>query len=138
SQSGWQKDQKIWARIVAPGYVAQPVTPEILTGPADLKKLVVRMKKGAKLNGVVLDYQKKPVEGANIYLVTTGVSLENGAPDPISGRSFSGTSAKTDREGKYSIAGVDPSAGQRLAIWGKDMPGLVMPLEQAMKMPTIT
>src|SRR5438128_493455 len=44
SQSGWQKDQKIWARIVAPGYVAQPVTPEILTVPALVLPLEDAMK----------------------------------------------------------------------------------------------
>src|SRR5438552_12896708 len=96
SQDGWQAGQKVWARIIAPGYVAQPITPQPLVVPTEAKNLVVRMKKGAKLNGVVLDYQSKPVAGANVYLVTTGLNLEDGAPDVVSGRSFSGTSTTTD------------------------------------------
>src|SRR5438477_9683827 len=34
-QDGWQQGQKVWARIIAPGYVAQPVTPQPLVVPTE-------------------------------------------------------------------------------------------------------
>ena len=62
-------NQKAWARIVAGGYVTQTVSPEPVTGSADIHDLTVRMKRGGEMTGVVLDHAGQPATGAKVILV---------------------------------------------------------------------
>jgi hypothetical protein len=64
------------ARILADGYVPQPVITAV--PPADKDEIVVtsRLKRGRLVRGVVLDHAGKPVKGAAVFAIgPTGVNL---------------------------------------------------------------
>jgi hypothetical protein len=113
-QSGLGEGKKIWARIVAPGYSPQPVMAEPVVGPLELKNLVVRLTKGGAITGTIVDHRGKAVNGARVYLVSTGLELQDGAA-----QGFTGSTATSDPEGRFTINGYDDSGTQRLAIWSQ-------------------
>lgn len=116
---------KAWARILAPGYLPQPVTPEPVVAPARRENLVVRMKRGGELRGVVLDHAGKPVAGARVYVAgTQRLDLVDGEPGGMhgvsrSGWTFKGGSATTDADGRFAVPGGD-GTGEKLVVAASD------------------
>jgi hypothetical protein len=93
------------ARIVADGYVPQPV----ITEAPDREKIekVIRMKKGRAIRGRVLDHLGKPVQGASVIAARPhGMTLAGGAAV----NSFDGApdetvrAVKTDAEGRFELS----------------------------------
>ena len=79
---------KVMARILAAGYTPYPLTPDPalspLSAPLRMTNLVVRMRKGGDLHGIVLDYHGNPVPGVRVYLAETNFYLRDGAPAGLS------------------------------------------------------
>jgi hypothetical protein len=111
---GWRE------RIVASGYVSQPILTEPpKDGKTKITKLVIRMKRGARLSGHVLDFKGNPVSDAGVYVVgsrsinlTGGKAVDavgEGAEDRLAIR------AATDAAGAFNVTGIGDDA-QRLAI----------------------
>jgi hypothetical protein len=101
----WPTGQKVWVRIIADGYVAQPVTPEPLTSPSTATGLIVRLTRGNTVTARVLNHKGEPVEKASAFLVgTRQLELVDGKPDERfpSG----GTRASTDKEGRFTLTGA--------------------------------
>jgi hypothetical protein len=107
-EGGWfglqtRKSGRIWARVLATGYVPQTVTPEPVDSPTSLEDLVVRLKRGGELRGFVYDYLGQPVAGAWVYLAgTKGFELVDGNPPSW----FKGSAATTDATGQFVLDGV--------------------------------
>ena len=84
------------ARILADGYIPQPV---IASAPPDDKddiEVVIRLKRGPKVRGVVLDHAGKPLKDAAVYAIgPTGVNLAGGQArdDEAQGRGPTRTAA---------------------------------------------
>ena len=70
--AGYATGAKVWVRVLAAGYLPQPVTPEPVTVPAEITNLVVRLNRGGTLQGIVLDHAGKPVAGAHVLLAGKG------------------------------------------------------------------
>ncbi len=101
------------ARILADGYIPQPVQSE--APPAGKEKIekVIRLKKGRTVRGRVLDHVGKAVKDASVFAVrSTGMTLAGG----LAVNSFDGEpdrtvrGAKTDSEGRFELA-VSVAAG---------------------------
>jgi hypothetical protein len=111
TQRNWETERKVWLRVVAGGYLPEPVTPKPVVWPARLTNLVVRLKRGGELHGIVLDHTGKPVAGANVFL--TGVaplSLTDGKDGH-----FKGSTAATDAEGRFALRGAG-TPGERVVV----------------------
>jgi hypothetical protein len=93
---------KVWLRVLAAGYLPQPVTPEPVTAPAEITNLVVRLDRGGTLQGIVLDHAGQPVAGAHVFFAGNQLlQLTDGKAE-----GFSGSTATTDAEGRFSLGGV--------------------------------
>jgi hypothetical protein len=107
----FQQGARVWLRVLAPGYLPQPVTPEPLVAPVQITNLVVRLNRGAALHGVVSNAAGDPVAGAKIFLVgTQSLRLEEGFE-----QMFKGTTAVTDAGGRFVLSGVG-TPSQRVAV----------------------
>jgi hypothetical protein len=103
------------ARILADGYVPQPVLSEAPPPGKDRIETVIRLKKGRTIRGRVLDYLGKPVKDASLFAVRpNGITLAGGKAvhsfDGEEDRTVRG--AKTDSEGRFELA-VSVAAGER-------------------------
>jgi hypothetical protein len=103
------------ARILADGYVPQPVLSEAPPAGKDRIETVIRLKKGRIIRGRVLDHLRKPVKDASIFAARpNGLTLAGGRAvnsfDGEADRTVRG--AKTDSEGRFELA-VSVAAGQR-------------------------
>jgi hypothetical protein len=123
--------QKIWARIIADGYEPTAITPEPIIAPAEAGRLVVRLRRGTAVAGVVLDHLGRPVQGATVYLAgRTPLNLENHRPY----RPFYDTKSLTDPNGRFSLNGVTfveehlIIVSDSIQVWKSPLP---MPGEQA-------
>ncbi len=58
-----------WSRVIAPGYLPEPLTEKPYDGKPGSMKVVVKLRRGWKVGGRVLDSFKKPVAGASVFLV---------------------------------------------------------------------
>jgi hypothetical protein len=68
------------ARILADGYVPQPVLSEAPPAGKDRIETVIRLKKGRTIRGRVLDFLGKPVRDASVFAVRpNGMTLAGGA-----------------------------------------------------------
>lgn len=87
------------ARILADGYIPQPV---ITSAPPDDKdeiEVVIRLRPGPKVKGVVLDHTGKPVKDAAVFAIgPTGLNLAGGQ---AVGSEAQG--ARTDSQGKFEL-----------------------------------
>ena len=95
------------ARILADGYVPQPVLTEAPPAGKDRIETVIRLKKGRTVRGRVLDYLGKPVKDASVFAVrSNGMTLAGGRAvnsfDGEEDRTVRG--AKTDSEGRFELA----------------------------------
>jgi hypothetical protein len=102
------------ARILADGYVPQPVLSEAPPAGKDRIETVIRLKKGRIIRGRVFDYLGKPVKDASVFAVrSNGMTLAGGrAVDSFDGEE-DGTArgAKTDLEGRFELA-LSVAAGE--------------------------
>ncbi|NQU20499.1 MAG: HEAT repeat domain-containing protein [Candidatus Nealsonbacteria bacterium] len=112
------------ARIVAPGYLAQPVLTEPPLPGQDSIEVVVRLKRGDKIRGRVRDHTGKPVANAGVYLAGRGViRLAEGPHDKLQS-----PTVRTDAEGRFEIdgRGEDSKAifvtAPSLYVWRADLP----------------
>ncbi len=102
------------ARILADGYVPQPVLSEAPPAGQVRIETVIRLKKGRTVRGRVLDHLGKPVKGASVFAVRPiGMTLAGGRAvnsfDGEEDRTVRG--AKTDSEGCFELA-LSVPAGQ--------------------------
>lgn len=95
------------ARILADGYIPQPVVTEAPPAGKDRIEKVIRLKKGRTVRGRVLDHLGKPVEGASVFaLRPIPMTLAGGKAV----NSFDGEEdktvrgAKTDARGRFELA----------------------------------
>lgn len=99
------------ARILADGYVPQPVV--TAAPPADKDEIVVtiRLKRGPKVRGIVLDHAGKPVKDAAVFAVgPTGVNLAAGHARSILGfNDDEAKPARTGADGRFEL----PSGGAK-------------------------
>ncbi len=123
------KKWKTWARVVADGYLPQPVTAEPLVSPFRVAHLTVRLKRGGELRGILRDHAGRAAAGARVLLATEqNLNLEDGNPNST----FRGSSAITDAEGRFALRGVGRGkqkivvvSADGLPVWiaGKTEPG---------------
>ncbi len=112
------------ARIVAAGYLPQPLLTEPPSPGQDVIDVVIRLKRGDAIRGRVLDHTGKPVAKAGVYLAGRGViGLAEGPWDELQG-----PSVHTDAEGRFEIGGrgEDSKAifvtAPSLYVWRADLP----------------
>ena len=96
-----------WTRILADGYVPQPVLSEAPPAGKDRIETVIRLKKGRTVRGRVLDHLGKPVKNASLFAGRpNGMTLAGGRAvnsfDGEEDRTVRG--AKTDSEGRFELA----------------------------------
>jgi hypothetical protein len=121
------------ARILADGYVPQPVLSEAPPAGRVRIETVIRLKKGRTVRGRVLDHLGKPVKDASVFAVrSNGMTLAGGRAvnsfDGEEDRTVRG--ARTDSEGRFELAlsvaaGEGPPAGDPPASAGAT-PGLAI------------
>ncbi|MCX5670385.1 MAG: TIGR03067 domain-containing protein, partial [Planctomycetota bacterium] len=101
------------ARILASGYVSQPILTELpKDGGTAITGLVIRLKRGRQVSGHVLDHAGKPVKDAGVYVVlpslgniTGGKARDHdGAEDKKAGR------VATDADGAFTVTGIGEDA----------------------------
>ena len=97
------KRGKAWARVVADGYLPKPVTKEPFESPVRVTDLLVRLKRGGELRGIVRDHAGRVVAGARVFLGSgQRLGLTNGRPQV----GFGGSAAITYAEGHFALRGV--------------------------------
>jgi hypothetical protein len=104
-------------RILADGYVPQPVLSEAPPAGKDRFETVIRLKKGRTVRGRVLDYLGKPVKDASVFAVrSNGMTLAGGrAVNSFDGEEDRTVRAvKTDSEGRFELA-TSVAPGQKRA-----------------------
>jgi hypothetical protein len=102
------------ARILADGYVPQPVLSEAPPAGKDKIEKVIRLKKGRTVRGRVLDHLGKPVKDASVFAARPdGMTLAQGrAVNSFDGeQDRTARGAKTDSEGRFEMA-VSVAPGQ--------------------------
>jgi hypothetical protein len=96
---------KVWARLIAAGYQPFPFTPNPalspLSAPLRMTNIMVRMKTGGDLHGVVVDHDGHPLSDLRVYLVGPYFSLRDGVPGSLS----KGGTAITDSVGRFTLPG---------------------------------
>jgi Leucine-rich repeat (LRR) protein len=96
---------KVWARLIAAGYQPFPFTPNPalspLSAPLRMTNIMVRMKTGGDLRGVVVDHDGHPLPDLRVYLVGPYFSLRDGVPGSLS----KGGTAITDSAGRFTLPG---------------------------------
>jgi len=116
---------KTWVRVVANGYLPEPITPKPFTPPLVRDGLVVRLKRGATLGGRVGDHEGRPVADADVYLLGQQLlDLQDGRTE-----AFRGTVTQTDQDGRFALrgAGAGPVklavSSKRLHVWLAEVAG---------------
>ena len=115
---GWTR------RIVAAGYLPQPVLTQPPAPGQDRMNVVIRLKRGGTIRGRVLDHTSQPVAKAGVYLAGRGVI---GLAEGPWGE-FQKAAVHTDAEGRFEISGrgKDSKAifvtGLSLLVWRADLP----------------
>jgi hypothetical protein len=111
--AGWR------ARIIASGYVSQPILAELpKDGSTKVADLVVRMKRGRQVSGHVFDHAGKPVKDAGVYVVgNAGINLAGGRAIELGegGEDKKAIRVATDADGAFTVTGVGDDA-DRIAI----------------------
>ncbi|HSH93720.1 MAG TPA: carboxypeptidase-like regulatory domain-containing protein [Roseimicrobium sp.] len=102
---GWR------SRIVANGYVGEPI---LLKLPDESKQtfenVVIRLKRGRRVTGHVLDHTGKPVSDAGVFVVgNPSINLTGGKSMELAGEFHEDTKAvrfATDANGAFTVTGV--------------------------------
>jgi beta-lactamase regulating signal transducer with metallopeptidase domain/uncharacterized GH25 family protein len=117
-------------RILAAGYLPEPITPAPLKGPAETKGLVVRLKKGADLHGRVLDYAGKPVAGAMVISVgEQALEIADGRIGKQTENLYQGSRTTTDADGRFVLGGCSRT-GSRIVVAGPMLNAWLVPADQ--------
>ena len=97
------------ARILADGYIPQPVIASAPPADKDEIEVVIRLKRGPKVRGVVLDHAGKPITGAAVFAVPPrGLNLWGGQAWSRAPDGFKDDSARpvlTDEQGRQLESG---------------------------------
>ncbi len=105
-QTGWREGKKLWVRVLADGYLPQPVTPEPLVSPGSAKNLEVRLKRGREIRGQVVDHTHSPVVGATLFLGGyQHLTLVDGQAEY-----FYCSKTTTDEDGSFVLSGSGEEA----------------------------
>jgi beta-lactamase regulating signal transducer with metallopeptidase domain len=87
------------ARILADGYIPQPVITSAPPADKDEIEVTVRLKRGPKVRGIVLDHAGKPVKDAAVFAVgPTGLNLSAGQSTDNESQPV-----RTDAEGRFEL-----------------------------------
>jgi beta-lactamase regulating signal transducer with metallopeptidase domain len=111
------------SRVVADGYVPEPVY--MRAPPADKREIevLIRLKRGRTVKGVVLDHADKPLKEAAVFVIgPSGLNVAAGAAE-----SSEAVAVKTDEEGRFEIpaGGAEFLAVSHAAFdaWAAEIPG---------------
>jgi hypothetical protein len=108
--------QRMW-RILAPGHVPQILSEQSVPDISSAAGLLIRLKSGKALHGVVVDDNGQPVAGAQVMLpIGQRLSLVDGKPQY--GR-FQGSSTTTDAAGRFVLRG-EGDVSQRVIVYSPD------------------
>jgi len=113
---GWSAGGR--ARILASGYVSQPILTELpKDGGTAITGLVIRLKRGRQVSGHVLDHAGKPVKDAGVYVFLPSISNVTGgkARDHGDAENKNAIRFSTDADGAFTVTGIGEDA-QRIAI----------------------
>jgi hypothetical protein len=106
------------ARILADGYIPQPVLSEAPRAGKERIETVIRLKKGRTVRGRVLDHLGKPVKDVSVFAIRS-ISLTLAGGKAVN--SFDGEEdktvrgVKTDAGGRFELSVGDPPAPGRPA-----------------------
>jgi hypothetical protein len=93
-------DEGWTARIIADGYIPQPVVTSAPPADKDAIDVVIRLKPGPKVRGIVLDHTGKPLKDAAVFaLGPTGVNLSAGRANESEA-----SSVRTNADGTFELA----------------------------------
>lgn len=102
---GWR------ARIIASGYVPQPILTEPPKAGQTKIEVVLRMKRGREVSGRVVDHAGKPVKDAGLFIVGSrpvnisgGKALTNNGIAMVEDKTV--VRYSTDADGKFTLAGI--------------------------------
>lgn len=128
--SGWSAGWR--ARVVASGYLPQPILTELPNDDAvAITDLVIRLKRGRQVSGHVLDHAGKPVNDAGVYVVgSPSLNLTGGKAMELAGGFVEDTKAirvATDADGAFTVTGIGDDA-QRIAITSSAIDLWVVPV----------
>ena len=106
------------ARILAGGYVSQPILLELpKDGATQITGLVIRLKRGRQVSGHVLDHAGKPVKDAGVYVVLPSIGYITGgwARNHEGAEDKNAIRVATDADGAFTVTGIGDDA-QPIAI----------------------
>ena len=120
------------ARIVADGYLPQPILTKAPKVGETALELEFRLKKGKPVSGTVVNHLGKPVQGAKVFAVSArGLNLYDGQARQRYGENKIDTQAKyveTDAEGKFKIS---PGGSTSIAICSETIDAFAHPVDPA-------
>jgi hypothetical protein len=110
-----------WWRVVAPGYVPQPLTEKPYDGRPGIVNVTVKLRRGWRIAGLVVDPSRKPVAGASVFLVggrmmepnITGGKAWERSSNFMRSEDKNVTKAVTDGDGRFVL---DAAGGYETAI----------------------
>lgn len=100
-RAGCPKGRQIWLRVLADGYLPQPVTPKPPAAPASETNLEVHLSRGIEVRGRVLDHAGKPVKGTVFLAGNQMLTLTDGLAEH-----FRGSQATTGKDGRFALSGA--------------------------------
>jgi hypothetical protein len=115
------------ARILADGYLPQPILTKAPPEDKDEIEVLVRLKRGRLVRGLVLDHKEKPVKGAAVFTVgPTGVNLFGGkAINSWGGDDNVPKPAMTDDNGRFELPAGEAKklavSGSAIDAWPADI-----------------
>ncbi|MCX5676799.1 MAG: TIGR03067 domain-containing protein [Planctomycetota bacterium] len=125
---GWSAGWR--SRIVAGGYVPQPILTELpKDGGTQITGLVIRLKRGRQVSGHVFDHAGKPVKDAGVYVVgNPSINLTGGKAMELTGdEDKKAIRVATDADGAFTVTGIGEDA-QRIAITSSALDLWVVPV----------
>lgn len=130
--AGFDAGKQVSLRIMSAGYLPEIAVPVPVIAPAEVRGLVVRMKRGIALPGRLRDHQGNPVAGATIYLAgEQELQIEHGDRD--SNRptlTFRGTSTQTNPQGEFILlGGIDRNGRFRAVAATKEGHVAILPIK---------
>jgi hypothetical protein len=98
----WQKG--CTSRIVADGYIPQPVLTSAPPPDQDNIEVTIRLKRGPTVRGVVLDHAGQPVKDAAVFAIgPTSLNLAAGQAWRHDGNDDKARPVRTDEQGRFEL-----------------------------------